>query len=408
MTNLRWMFSIMLIGSLFACQSTKTPPAIEQLVARQDSLFTQCYQHRDTQTFEKLVAEFLGAYKSQSTETQQQYAGFLANAYYNLACTYALNGDQPMALKNLKLSIDAGYIDYQHIRSDNDLAALREDPNFRALTEPLRKIGDYRYILAHAGTYDLQDNRKLPKFTYQPATFPKLEELRKTFHLDSIAGNGDEISKIKNLMHWVHNLIPHDGNHGNPLVKNAISMIGVCQREKRGLNCRGLATVLNECYLSMGFKSRFVTCLPKDSLKRDNDCHVINTVYSESLKKWVWMDPTNEAWVMDEQGNLLSIAEVRERLIKDMPLRLNGEANWNGKSTVTADDYLYRYMAKNLYMLESPAVSEFDTETIQPGKEVSYLLLLPVEHYIQSPDKVTSGNNVVYKTNNSALFWELP
>lgn len=40
-----------------------------------------------------------------------------------------------------------------------------------------------------------------------------LVQLRKHFNLDSIAGSGDEISKIKNLLYWVHNIVPHDAIH---------------------------------------------------------------------------------------------------------------------------------------------------------------------------------------------------
>ncbi len=79
-------------------------------------------------------------------------------------------------------------------------------------------------------------------------------------------------------------------------------MIAVCRKDNRGLNCRGLATVLNECYLAMGFSSRLVFRLPKDSLGVDPDCHVINMVFVPSLKKWIWTDPTNDAYVMNERG----------------------------------------------------------------------------------------------------------
>jgi hypothetical protein len=236
--------------------------------------------------------------------------------------------------------------------------------------------------------------------------------LRKAFNLDSIAGKGNEVSKILNLMHWIHNLVPHNGNMENPQVKNAMSMIAECKRENRGLNCRGLATVLNECYLSMGIRSRFVTCLPKDSLGIDNDCHVINMVYSKQLKKWIWIDPTFDAYVMNEKGELLGLEEVRERLINDKPLLLNPEANWNHISSQTKEYYLYTYMAKNLYMLECPVSSEYDTETRIPGKTITYIQLVPLNYFKKLPDKTESTNNVnkttmvTYRTNDPAAFWE--
>jgi hypothetical protein len=313
-----------------------------------------------------------------------------------------------MALKYLKESIQSGYFDYSHLQADKDLDLIRPEPEFRILVDPLRITGDYLYILRKAGIYNPDDNRKLPTFTYQSSDNPNLINLRKSFNLDSVAGSGDEISKIKNMLHWIHNLIPHDGNHDNPVVKNAKSMIAVCKRDHRGLNCRGLATVLNECYLSMGIKSRFITCLPKDSLKRDMDCHVINMVYSESMKKWLWIDPTNEAYVMNEKGELLSIKEVRERIIKDQPLVINSDANWNNKSAIVLSDYIYRYMAKNLYILECPVNSEYDAETNAPGKTISYIRLLPLDYFNQLPDKEEGNRMIVYKTNNSKSFWQVP
>ena len=47
------------------------------------------------------------------------------------------------------------------------------------------------------------------------------------FNLDS-AGSGDELSKIRNLMHWVHNAVRHDGSSSNPTSRNAIDLIEVC------------------------------------------------------------------------------------------------------------------------------------------------------------------------------------
>jgi hypothetical protein len=137
----------------------------------------------------------------------------------------------------------------------------------------------------------------------------------------------------------------------------------------------------------MGIKSRFVTCLPKDSLDIDNDCHVINMVYSMQLKKWLWIDPTNDAYVMDEKGELLSIEEVRERLIYDKPLILNPDANWNHISSVTKKEYLENYMAKNLYLLECPLHSEYDLETKMENKEIIYLQLIPLDYFKKSLEK---------------------
>ncbi len=267
-------------------------------------------------------------------------------------------------------------------------------------------------ILKGAGKYNRSDKRFIPKFAYQSQDNADLKRIRTDLKLDSVAGNGSELSKIFNMMHWVHNLVKHDGNSDNPTLKNAIDLIKICKAENRGVNCRMLATILNECYLSMGIKSRHITCMPKET--EFDDCHVINMVYSNELEKWIWIDPTFDAYVMDDKGNLLGIEEVRERLVKGLPLVLNADANWNRNTLQTKEGYLENYMAKNLYRLQTPVVSEYNSETWKKGKSVEYVELLPLDGIEQEPQKKAVINNetgvqfTYYKTNNPSLFWTKP
>ncbi|MBI2968988.1 MAG: transglutaminase domain-containing protein [Bacteroidetes bacterium] len=407
------LISCFTLITAITCGQDTTYKNFKKFAERQDSLFILAYERRDIKTYDKLLKEFLTGFNKLPDTDKKRFSGNLNGAYYNFSCTYSLTGNKAMALTYLQKSIDAGYFDYSHIQADSDLDNIRNEKVFKEMVEPLKTIGDFLYILKRAGKYNPDDKRELPEFTYQSAGNANLADLRKTFNLDSVAGKGNELLKIINLMHWVHYLVPHDGNHDNPVVKNAMNMIAECKRGKRGLNCRGLATVLNECYLSLGIKSRIITCYPKDSLKLDADCHVINMVYSDSLKKWLWMDPTNDAYVMNEKGGLLSIEEVRERITNDRPLILNPDANWNRQS-ITKEYYLYRYMAKNLYMLECPVASEYNMETKEAGKVIAYIKLLPLDYFNQAPDRAEEKNQetnttwVTYLINNPELFWKQP
>lgn len=400
---------LLLIGIVVRAQNAE----FESFNEKQGKLFYQAYEQRNPQEYEKLMKEYLAVYNKLDQKEQKQYAREVASAYYDLSCTYSLLNDKKPAIERLEKSIAFGWYKYSHIQQDSDLDNIRNEDRFKAAIEPLRKVGDYLYILRNAAKYNPADQRSLPKFTYQPADDPNLVALRKAFNLDSIAGEGSDVLKILNLCHWLHTLIPHDGNHDNPVVKNAMSMIRECKQGTRGLNCRGLATVLNECYLSLGIRSRMITCLPKDSLGVDMDCHVINMVYAPSLEKWIWVDPTFDAYVMNEKGELLSIEEVRERIIEDKPLIINPNANWNNRISQEKEYYLLNYMAKNLYMLECPVNSQYDLETREQGKDVAYIQLLPLDYFKQSPDKEETpigekGRMIEYKTNNPALFWAKP
>ncbi|WP_448702345.1 TPR end-of-group domain-containing protein [Mucilaginibacter sp. AW1-3] len=408
-------FTILIFLSAIAkAQLTPSQKVFYVFACKSDTLRMDAYKKRDAKAYAQLTTSFENEYKKLSTVDQACFKGNYNSAWYNLACVYSLLNDKENALNTLDKSIKLGFIWYKTITGDVDMNNIRNEPRFIAMVTRVREVNDYLYILKKAGKYNTADTRQVPQFTYQSATEPHLVELRKAFKLDSVAGKGNEVSQIISLLHWIHDLVPHDGQHNNPAVKNAMSMIAVCKKESRGLNCRGLATVLNECYLSMGFKSRFVTCFPKDSLKIDNDCHVINMVYARSLNKWIWIDPTNDAYVMDETGTLLGLAEVRERLVNDKPLIVNPDANWNHRQSTLKQDYLYNYMAKNLYILECPLRSEYDTETAGEGKKTEYVTLLPLDYFKQSPDQavVTDDKNkytkVFYKTNNPNLFWQLP
>ncbi|UOK41418.1 MULTISPECIES: transglutaminase-like domain-containing protein [Flavobacterium] len=270
----------------------------------------------------------------------------------------------------------------------------------------------YSEKLKKAEKYNYSDTRFVPNFSYQAMDNPNLVKIRQDLKLDSIAGTGNETSKILNLLHWVHNTIRHDGSSKDPTVKNAIDLIKVCKTENRGVNCRMMATVLNECYLSLGIKSRYITCMPKET--KFDDCHVINMVYNTDLKKWIWIDPTFDAYVMNEKGELLGIDEVRKRLINGKTLILNPDANWNKKSSQTKEYYLETYMTKNLYRLQAPLVSEYDSETWKSGKEITYVELLPLDGIEQTPQKTEQTNTktgvkfILYKTNNPDLFWTEP
>jgi hypothetical protein len=407
---------ILFIAVFFSTQLLRAQASptqqMEEFINQKGDGFNKSYDSRDTKSFNSLLNEYLVIYEKLPADDKKQYTYLLGNIYYNLTCIYSLLNNKASALTYFRKAIEAGYNDYGHVQNDTDLENIRNEKEFAQLNKKLKQTGDYLSILKRAGKYNLSDNRPLPAFSYQASDNPNLVALRKGFNLDSIAGQGSDVLQILNLMHWIHDLVPHDGMNGNPEVKNAMSMINVCKKDNRGLNCRGLALVLNECYLSMGIKSRVVTCLPKDSLKIDQDCHVINSVYSESLKKWLWIDPTFDAYVMNEKGEMLSIEEVRERLISDKTLILNPDANWNNQSAQTKEEYLENYMAKNLYILQCPASSEYNMETNSEGKTYNYIELLPLDYFNQEPqkeeDKREESNTlwITYKTNNPSLFWE--
>ena len=160
-------------------------------------------------------------------------------------------------------------------------------------------------ILQHVNGYQKENTDSLPIFTYQSAENQNLKEVRAFFKLDSVAGTGDELSKIIRLLQFVHNTIKHNGGNFTLCEFDAIDIYNYHKSTSKGINCRHLAIALNEMYLSMDIPSRYITCMPRSA--DDPDCHVINSVYSSQLKKWLWIDPTFNAYIKDENSNMLSI-----------------------------------------------------------------------------------------------------
>ena len=158
-----------------------------------------------------------------------------------------------------------------------------------------------------------------------------------------------------------------------------------------------LATMLNDCYLALGYPSRFLTCQPK-AFRTDVDCHVINMVWSKDLGKWVWMDPSFAAYVTDENGLLLHPGEVRQRLINDQPLVLNEDANWNHKQKQTKEHYLEHYMAKNLYWMQTHLRSCSESES-NDARNSSSIYLCP---------EGFEGYGEKNRTNDETYFWQAP
>lgn len=357
-----------------------------------------------------LIRQWLGTYNKLPDNIKPGFKHWEATMYYNMACYNALANKKAAALTAFEQCAKAGFGNYFPTIHDTDLEGLHAETRYLKALEIIRKRGDaVGYVLRGAGPYDKKVNELLPKFGYQNSNASPLVNFKNKYNLDSVAGNGDEIARIKHLLLWVHNTIRHDGSADNPDLKNGSDLIEICKKENRGVNCRMMATVLKDVYQAEDFKARVVICMPKDSA--DADCHVINVVWSKTLDKWVWMDPTFNAYVADNKGNLLSIEEVREKLHRDEinDLVLNKDANWNNQNKKSRDDYLGYYMSKNLYWLQCATSSQWDIETDKPGKQdVTYINLYPKGYGLAQSKKRMASKGVQYATNNPDLFWQKP
>ena len=69
----------------------------------------------------------------------------------------------------------------------------------------IKYVPTFLDVLKKADKYNYLDNREILKFRYQIKDDPELKAISQKFKLDSIAGTGNEISQLLNVLHWVHN-----------------------------------------------------------------------------------------------------------------------------------------------------------------------------------------------------------
>jgi hypothetical protein len=217
-----------------------------------------------------------------------------------------------------------------------------------------------------------------------------------------VAGHGDELERIFNLFNWVHEKIKHDGSSSaDP--ENSLNILSYCSETGNGVNCVMMAIVLNEVFLSMGFPSRVIHGNGKKWIF-NGDWHSFNMVYSTTLDKWIFLDPMMLAYFSDENGNLLSIAEIRQFLIKGKTLVLNEDADYDGQPCIE-NDYL-DYLAKNMYRFSCSLESRFGNYGMFSMTGVTHKTYVNLDPKNEKHDGVGLATN--YFTSNPDYFWKIP
>lgn len=212
-----------------------------------------------------------------------------------------------------------------------------------------------------------------------------------------MAGDGDDLARIGRVLRFVNRNTTHDGASARNYSDGAIEMYQQAKADGTGLNCRYMAKLTNQLLLALGYKSRYVTCMPRRYI---NDCHVINAVWVPSVGGWLYADPMYGTFVYDMTGRPLTLPQVRSGLIDGTPMRLDEDATYNGRTVSIEDaaDYLNRYMTKNLYYMVVPLDAHYAPEQ---GHE-TFVALTPTGF-----DDTRTGSDCVI-TNDDTYFWQSP
>src|SRR5262249_50625634 len=85
---------------------------------------------------------------SRSRRSMGENHPYTSLALYNLACLSAVQAKRDEAFARLRVAIDHGYDDDQHMQQDEELQSVRGDPRFDALVARARAVRQRRGVRA--------------------------------------------------------------------------------------------------------------------------------------------------------------------------------------------------------------------------------------------------------------------
>ena len=208
---------------------------------------------------------------------------------------------------------------------------------------------DYYALLAEHSDFNCEGAQDVI-FTIYYHNDTRLVQLEETWGLREIAGEGDCLSQVLNLMHWLrsHTRKVSRGRFKGNL--NAAEILEYAYGNKRdGLNCKLYSIALGEMLIALGFDAKVLFCYPAED---KNENHVVVRVYLWDEARWIMLDPSFDLYVMDEAGRILDAPELRKKLAERAPLRLN-EGNVYGSGNY------FDYMAKDMFYFQCRNEMEF-------------------------------------------------
>lgn len=239
-----------------------------------------------------------------------------------------------------------------------------------------------------------KDDRIL--FSYDTSTNHILNKLLPSIWIEKKQTSEDDFNLMVEIMVWVYKtLIPSvDVIPQHPL--NSVNILEQTKNYGKYSNCWMYATVLNEIFLSLGYKSKMIRCMPIDL--RFDDCHCVTQAYCDSLNKWIVFDAALCTYYSDENKVPISLCEFRKRVIKNQPVKLP-------LITAKKASEIIDYWIKNLFRFEAYSSSKFNIEETVEDKIIYQLIPLHYKLIDKELDKGRYTIKIIY-TNDDKSFWE--
>jgi len=89
--------------------------------------------------------------------------------------------------------------------------------------------------------------------------------------------------------------------------------------EEYNLNCRLITYIFTILLISLGFRARFISCIPLVNNKSNRHC--VCEVYLNEFNKWVLIDPSLNLIYFNVRGSPLNLLELQYNILNDIPVR---------------------------------------------------------------------------------------
>lgn len=255
-------------------------------------------------------------------------------------------------------------------------------------------------MLIHFADYETKGT--VIPFVYQESDADSLRVLRKRYNLDEIAGEGSELKRILRLRQWVYNQLRNDSQcffeieRVSKMKWNTITVLNELREKPFLVDCGTYAVVMTEVMLAMGWKAKWVQCLPVDL--RYNESHCVTHVWSNEFNKWIIVDAAQDIFYFNSKGIPFGLPDLRRAIINRERVLIFSDAK-KEKGRI----WLNNYWIKNVFRfhcLLNSCFSMFDVET------VNHVFLNPKGYNIE--DKIVNKidrSEVYTHVQDDVAFW---
>ena len=194
-------------------------------------------------------------------------------------------------------------------------------------------------------------------FKYENKMTKNLTKLRNDLNLEEIAGNDGDIQRILKILKWADTYLKFEGKTLQDQRYDNYDWFETIKKAKDegfALNCRYISSLFTQVLLALGYKARWVSCLPFEVITKERHC--ITEVYLNSIEKWIVVDAPFNLLYFDKRGNLLNLLDMRKNIIANEKIRFF-TSNPNNTSWVIESwkkhIFRFKYAINNGYNLLS-------------------------------------------------------